>query len=203
MYLAEGLQQKWAPVLDHEDMPKIKDSYRRAVTAVLLENQEKAMAEEQGMNGFGFQSLQEAPAPVNAAPTASSSGNVQYQDPILISMIRRAMPNLMAYDVCGVQPMSGPTGLIFAMRPKYDSQAGSPGGEAFYNAPDTPHSGDGGTDMVGAGNSFNGMYISNGMTIYDNELNGNHYISTSFNGLMAGPVTVNGVLTVDGNYVVV
>ena len=59
------------------------------------------------------------------------------------------------------------------------------------------------TDMVGAGNSFNGMYISNGMTIYDNELNGNHYISTSFNGLMAGPVTVNGVLTVDGNYVVV
>ena len=59
------------------------------------------------------------------------------------------------------------------------------------------------TDMVGAGNSFNGMYVSNGMTIYDNELNGNHYISTNFNGLMAGPVTVNGVLTVDGNYVVV
>ena len=127
MYLAEGLQQKWAPVLDHEDMPKIKDSYRKAVTAVLLENQEKAMAEEHGMGNFGFQQLQEAPAPVNAAPTGSGTGEVRYQDPILISMIRRAMPNLMAYDVCGVQPMSGPTGLIFAMRPKYDSQAGSPG----------------------------------------------------------------------------
>ena len=154
MYLAEGLQQKWAPVLDHEDMPKIKDSYRRAVTAVLLENQEKAMAEEQGMNGFGFQNLQEtSPTPVNAAPTASSSGNVQYQDPILISMIRRAMPNLMAYDVCGVQPMSGPTGLIFAMRPKYDSQAGSPGGEAFYSEAETTHSSDAGGDMVGQGSA--------------------------------------------------
>ena len=82
MYLAEGLQQKWAPVLDHEDMPKIKDSYRKAVTAVLLENQEKAMAEEHGMGNFGFQKLQEAPAPVNAAPTGSGTGEVQYQDPI-------------------------------------------------------------------------------------------------------------------------
>ena len=148
MYLAEGLQQKWAPVLDHEDMPKIKDSYRKAVTAVLLENQEKAMAEEHGMGNFGFQKLHEAPAPVNAAPTGSGTGEVQYQDPILISMIRRAMPNLMAYDVCGVQPMSGPTGLIFAMRPSFDTQGGP---EAFYNEPDTPHSGDGGSDMVGSG----------------------------------------------------
>ena len=148
MYLAEGLQQKWAPVLDHEDMPKIKDSYRKAVTAVLLENQEKAMAEEHGMGNFGFQRLHEAPAPVNAAPTASSSGEVQYQDPILISMIRRAMPNLMAYDVCGVQPMSGPTGLIFAMRPSFDTQGGP---EAFYNEPNTTHSGDAGDDMVGSG----------------------------------------------------
>jgi len=127
MYLAEGLQQKWAPVLDHSDMPKIKDSYRRAVTAVLLENQEKAMAEEDGQNAYGFQSLSEAaPATINQAPTGSSSGPVRYQDPVLISMIRRSMPNLMAYDVCGVQPMSGPTGLIFAMRPEYDTQGGSP-----------------------------------------------------------------------------
>ena len=74
MYLAEGLQNKWAPVLDHEDMPKIKDSYRKAVTAVLLENQEKAMAEEHGMGNFGFQQLHEAPAPVNAAPTGSGTG---------------------------------------------------------------------------------------------------------------------------------
>ena len=136
MYLAEGLQNKWAPVLDHEDMPKIKDSYRRAVTAVLLENQEKAMAEEAGQNGYGFQTLSEAPAPVQAAPTASGTGQVTYQDPVLISMIRRAMPNLVAYDVCGVQPMSGPTGLIFAMRPEYDTQGGT---EAFYNEPDSSH----------------------------------------------------------------
>ena len=149
MYLAEGLQQKWAPVLDHEDMPKIKDSYRKAVTAVLLENQEKAMAEEHGMGNFGFQSLQEAPAPVNATTTGSSASNsIAYQDPILISMIRRAMPNLMAYDVCGVQPMSGPTGLIFAMRPAFDSQGGP---EAFYNEPNTTHSGDAGDDMVQSG----------------------------------------------------
>ena len=141
MYLAEGLQQKWAPVLDHADMPKIKDSYRRAVTAVLLENQEKAMAEETGQNAYGFQSLSEAPAPINAAPTASSSGQVRYQDPVLISMIRRAMPNLMAYDVCGVQPMSGPTGLIFAMRPEYDTQGGT---EASYNEADPGHSGNAG-----------------------------------------------------------
>ncbi len=100
MYLAEGLQKKWAPVLDHEDMPKIKDPYRKAVTAVLLENQEKAMAEE------GGQYLSEA-APVNKSSAAG--GNVAYADPVIISMIRHTMPNLMAYDVCGVQPMNGTT----------------------------------------------------------------------------------------------
>ena len=144
MYLAEGLQQKWGPVLDHEDMPKIKDPYRKAVTAVLLENQERAMAEQAQAEGRG--PLSEAL--VNLAPTASSSGQVQYQDPVLISMIRRAMPNLIAYDVCGVQPMTGPTGLIFAMRPKYDSQQGN---EAFYNEPDTTHSADAGGDMASSG----------------------------------------------------
>ena len=144
MYLAEGLQQKWGPVLDHEDMPKIKDPYRKAVTAVLLENQERAMAEQAQAEGRG--PLSEAL--VNLAPTASSSGQVQYQDPVLISMIRRAMPNLIAYDVCGVQPMTGPTGLIFAMRPKFDSQQGN---EAFYNEPNTTHSGDAGDDMASSG----------------------------------------------------
>tara|TARA_B100000085_G_scaffold285572_1_gene322215 strand:+ start:1199 stop:2506 length:1308 start_codon:yes stop_codon:yes gene_type:complete len=144
MYLAEGLQQKWGPVLDHEDMPKIKDPYRKAVTAVLLENQERAMAEQAQAEGRG--PLSEAL--VNLAPTASSSGQVQYQDPVLISMIRRAMPNLIAYDVCGVQPMTGPTGLIFAMRPKFDSQQGN---EAFYNEPDTTHSADAGGDMASSG----------------------------------------------------
>ena len=147
MYLAEDLQKKWAPVLDHEDMPKIKDPYIRAVTAVLLENQEKAMAEQANMEGRG--SLMEAATSLTSlAPTASSSGGVQYQDPVLISMIRRAMPNLVAYDVCGVQPMTGPTGLIFAMRPRYDSQGGA---EAMYSEPESTHSGDAGGDMVSSG----------------------------------------------------
>ena len=130
MYLAEGLQKKWGPVLDHEDMPKIKDPYRKAVTAVLLENQEIAMQEQGATNGF----LTEA-VPTNN----QSDGNVQYADPVLISMIRYAMPNLMAYDVCGVQPMTGPTGLIFAMRAKYDSQDKT--GDAYRTEPDTTHSG--------------------------------------------------------------
>ena len=144
MYLAEGLQQKWAPVLNHPDMPEIKDPYRKAVTAVLLENQEKAMAEQASAEGRG--SLMEAATSLTSlAPTASGTGGIQYQDPGLISMIRRAMPNLVAYDVCGVQPMTGPTGLIFAMRPRYDSQGGT---EAHYNEPDSTHSGDAGDDMV-------------------------------------------------------
>jgi len=147
MYLAEGLQQKWAPVLNHPDMPEIKDPYRKAVTAVLLENQEKAMAEQASAEGRG-PLMEAATSLTSLAPTASSSGGVQYQDPVLISMIRRAMPNLVAYDVCGVQPMTGPTGLIFAMRPRYDSQGGA---EAMYSEPESTHSGDAGDDMVSSG----------------------------------------------------
>tara|TARA_Y100000593_G_scaffold93277_1_gene187572 strand:+ start:4730 stop:6049 length:1320 start_codon:yes stop_codon:yes gene_type:complete len=137
MYLAEGLQKKWGPVLEHEDMPKIKDPYRKAVTAVLLENQEIAM-KEQGNQGQGF--LTEAIG--NLAPTASSDPSpITYADPVMISMIRHTMPNLMAYDVCGVQPMTGPTGLIFAMRAKYDSQDG---GDTMWDEPDSAHSGNAG-----------------------------------------------------------
>jgi len=139
MYLAEGLQKKWGPVLEHEDMPKIKDPYRKAVTAVLLENQEIAM-KEQGNQQQGF--LTEAIG--NLAPTDSKDPSpITYADPVMISMIRHTMPNLMAYDVCGVQPMTGPTGLIFAMRAKYDSQDGT---DTMYNEPDTRHSGDAGTE---------------------------------------------------------
>jgi hypothetical protein len=126
MYLAEGLQKKWAPVLEHPDMPEIKDPYKRAVTAILLENQEKALAEDGGSTR-GL--LQEA-VPVNSTDATYQT----YQDPILISMIRRSMPNLIAYDVCGVQPMTGPTGLIFAMRAKYSTQAGT---EALVDESDT------------------------------------------------------------------
>ena len=134
MYLAEDLQKKWGPVLEHEDLPKIKDNYRKAVTAVLLENQEKAMREQTTQDGGMFGNLQEA------AHANKTGGNIDYVDPVLISLVRRSMPNLIAYDVCGVQPMTGPTGLIFAMKSHYTSQAGV---EAGSDEADTSFSGKG------------------------------------------------------------
>jgi hypothetical protein len=127
MYLSEQLVKKWAPVLEHPELPKVTDSYKRAVTAVILENQERALREDRA-----FMS--------EAAPTNSTDGSyIQNWDPILISLVRRAMPNLIAYDIAGVQPMTGPTGLIFAMRAKYQSQASS--AEALFDAADTDYSG--------------------------------------------------------------
>ncbi len=111
MFQTEHLQEKWQPVLEHPDLPKIEDSYKRAVTTLILENQEKAMKEDRSF-------LSET------APTVSTGGQFDTWDPILISLVRRAMPNLIAYDVCGVQPMTGPTGLIFAMRSSYSSMDG-------------------------------------------------------------------------------
>ena len=113
MFQTEHLQEKWQPVLEHPDLPKIEDSYKRAVTTLILENQEKALREDKAF-------LTEA-APVNAM----SGGQMDTWDPILISLVRRAMPNLIAYDVAGVQPMTGPTGLIFAMRASFASQDGA------------------------------------------------------------------------------
>ena len=130
MFLTENLQQKWGPVLEHPDMPSIQDPYKKAVTTVILENQEKAMKEEHGM-------LHEA-APANAAGAMPDSGGVAKFDPILISLVRRAMPNLIAYDICGVQPMTAPTGLIFAMKSTYSTQGGT---EALFNEADTDFSG--------------------------------------------------------------
>jgi len=124
MYLSETYEKKWQPVLEHSELPKIQDSYRRAVTATILENQERASKEDAAF-------LSEA-APANA--TGSSVAN---WDPILISLVRRAMPNLIAYDIAGVQPMTGPTGLIFAMRSRYTSQTGA---EAFFDEADTEFS---------------------------------------------------------------
>ena len=135
MYLSESLQKKWEGVLDHADLPKITDPYKRAVTAVVLENQATEM-QKSGM-------INEA-APTNSAGTggfgggATATGPVAGFDPILISLVRRSLPNLIAYDVCGVQPMTGPTGLIFAMRTKYAGQSGT---EAFYNEANTGFSG--------------------------------------------------------------
>jgi len=137
MYLSEGLQKKWEGVLDHPDMAPIKDPYRKAVTAVVLENQAQEMQKTAGM-------LYETGSPTNFAGTggfsgsAAAAGPVAGFDPILISLVRRSLPNLIAYDVCGVQPMTGPTGLIFAMRTRYASQSGD---EAFYNEANTQFSG--------------------------------------------------------------
>jgi hypothetical protein len=130
MFLTENLQEKWAPVLEHAELPAIKDQYKKAVTTVILENQEKAMREERGM-------LSEA-APANSAGAMGDTGGVAKFDPVLISLVRRAMPNLIAYDICGVQPMTGPTGLIFAMKSTYSTQGGT---EALFNEADTDFSG--------------------------------------------------------------
>jgi len=151
MFQSEQLQEKWAPLLDYEGLDSIKDSHRRAVTAVLLENQEKFLKEEsafsQGLN------LMEAPTnsagsnPAGFSGSATASGPVAGFDPVLISLIRRSMPNLVAYDLAGVQPMSGPTGLIFAMRSRYTNQSGD---ETFYNEVDSAFSGqDAGFDLTG------------------------------------------------------
>jgi hypothetical protein len=125
--LAEEVQNKWKPVLEHADLQPIKDAHRRTVTATLLENTENALRESAAMS-HGSQSLL-AETPANVTGSA-----VDTFDPVLISLVRRAMPNLIAYDICGVQPMTGPTGLIFAMRARYATQGGT---EAFYNEANT------------------------------------------------------------------
>jgi hypothetical protein len=130
MYMTEELQKKWQPVLEHPELEAIKDPYKKAVTALVLENQQQAMRQDAAQ----MQSLNENSGPTNV------TGGVQNFDPILISLVRRALPNLIAYDVAGVQPMTGPTGLIFAMRAKYVNQAGS---EAFFNEANTMFSGKG------------------------------------------------------------
>ena len=148
MYLSESQMEKWAPVLDHPELPAIKDSHRRNVTAVILENQEKAVREERV-------ALHESLPGNHAGPT----GEIDNYDPVLISLVRRALPNLMAYDVCGVQPMTGPTGLIFAMKSHYTSQAG---GEALFNEADTDFSG---TGTHAGSNPVDGTYTTGaGMT---------------------------------------
>ena len=163
MHNAEYLQEKWAPILDYQGMDEIKDSHRRAVTAILLENQEREMRE-------AAEFLSEAPI-TNAGNAAGagggfggsaqgfSAGPTAGFDPVLISLIRRSMPNLMAYDICGVQPMNGPTGLIFAMRSRRDSQTGD---ETFYDEVDSAFSGQNAADSLTAG--FTGGTVGMGTT---------------------------------------
>jgi len=123
MYLSETYEKKWQPVLEHADLPKITDSYKRAVTATILENQERASKEDHAF--------------LNEAAPVSNTAGVSNWDPILISLVRRAMPNLIAYDIAGVQPMTGPVGLIFAMRSRYATQSGT---EAMFDEADTEFS---------------------------------------------------------------
>jgi len=142
MYLSEDLQKKWDPILEHNDLASITDPYKKAVTTVVLENQEKAFREERNIT--------------EATHANQTGGGVDNYDPILISLVRRALPNLMAYDVAGVQPMTGPTGLIFAMKSHYTSQSGT---EALFNEADTDFSGNGGSNHAGS-NPVDGTYTT-------------------------------------------
>lgn len=148
MYLSEHLEEKWGDILNHGDLPEIKDPHKRAVTAIMLENQQKALSEDRTM-------LTEAAS----ANNSFASAGIDRYDPILIGLVRRAMPQLMAYDICGVQPMSGPTGLIFAMRSTYGAERGNATTrvEALYNEADTDFSSSG-FDANYAGTAKNGTH---------------------------------------------
>jgi hypothetical protein len=172
MFHSEHLQAKWAPLLNYEGLDPIKDSHRRAVTAVLLENQERFLREEQSFSQQGF--LTETPT--NAANGAAGGGGfgggspaggpVAGFDPVLISLIRRSMPNLVAYDLAGVQPMNGPTGLIFAMRSRYNNQSGT---ESLFNEVDTSFSG----SFTGVGNTAGSTNSTVGMGTTSGQLGSN------------------------------
>ena len=140
----DTLIEKWSPVLNEESAGKITDHHRKAVTAAILENQERAMIEERSASQ-GF---------LTETPTNATGAGVNNWDPVLISLVRRAMPNLMAYDVCGVQPMSGPTGLIFAMKSRYTAQDGT---EALFNEADSAFSGSAGSSQTGDSSGMSGF----------------------------------------------
>ena len=191
MFNAEQLQEKWAPILDHEGSDKITDSHRRMVTAVLLENQEKALTEEREF-------LSEA-APTNSTGSSGSTagfsagaaqgGPVAGFDPVLISLIRRAMPNLVAYDLAGVQPMNGPTGLIFAMRSRFTNQSGT---EALFDEANTAFS------AVGAGATDGG--IGSGYTQNEGSNTGaNVGFGTTQSGSGGNPALLNPTSGAPGN----
>lgn len=176
------LVEKWEPILAHESFSPITDNHRRAVTATILENTERALAETGDLSANMTSLLSEAPA--NDAGTggfgggSTATGPTAGYDPILISLVRRAVPNMIAYDICGVQPMTGPTGLIFAMRAKYGSQAG---GEALFNEADTDFAGDGthaNTLPGGAVTTGTGMGTTEAEALGDG--NGTNYAEMAF-----------------------
>ena len=164
----QALVEKWGPVLEHDSFTAITDQHRKSVTATILENTEKALMESGDMSASMSSLLSEA-APTNAAGAdgftagATATGPVAGYDPVLISLVRRAMPNLMAYDIAGVQPMTGPTGLIFAMRSKYTNQSGA---EAFFGEANTGFSGDAANPngTTTGGTAFGSVVTGEGMT---------------------------------------
>ena len=134
MYQSDELQKKWQPVLEHQDLPEIKDAHKRAVTATLLENQENLLRNKTlALVDIKLFSTRRSRQTLWEHHLLGA-GDVDTFDPVLISLVRRSMPNLIAYDICGVQPMTGPTGLIFAMRSRFSAQDGT---EALFNEADT------------------------------------------------------------------
>ena len=163
----EQIPNKWAPVLDHEALGTIKDQHRRSVTAIMLENTERALSESAAHGQYQTLTETSSVVPANFMGTSSSTpgaGGIDTFDPVLISLVRRAMPNLIAYDICGVQPMTGPTGLIFAMRSRYANQTGVDGlanntvqdNETFYNEVNTAFS-----SVVTGANTFGQQFTGN------------------------------------------
>jgi hypothetical protein len=167
MFLQEEIQKKWAPILEHAELPAIKDAHRRSVTAVVLENTERALREASAHGQF--QTLTETASTgafngMGASSSTAGAGPIDTFDPVLISLVRRSMPNLIAYDICGTQPMTGPTGLIFAMRSRYGNTAAlgntsaigntKAAGETFYNEVDTTYS-----SVTSGANSFGQKFV--------------------------------------------
>jgi hypothetical protein len=167
MFLQEEIQKKWSPILDHADLPSIRDSHRRSVTAVVLENTERALRES-AIHGQ-YQTLTETASTgafngMGASSSTAGAGPIDTFDPVLISLVRRSMPNLIAYDICGTQPMTGPTGLIFAMRSRYGNSAAigntsaigntKAAGETFYNEVDTAF-----TSVTTSANTFGQKFV--------------------------------------------
>ena len=198
----QHLQEKWNPILEHGDLPEIKDGYRKAVTAQLLENQERFLREQSAM-GVSNGLLTEAPT-MNTDPgatgevgfsgSADAAGPVAGFDPVLISLIRRSMPNLIAYDIAGVQPMSGPTGLIFAMRSLYD---GPEGNEALFNEPNPEFSGNlglGANGQPGDDPMFDPAGESANPGLLDSTTSGNFATGGGANPPPADSVNIDGSL---------
>jgi len=167
MFLQEEIQKKWAPILEHSELPSIRDAHRRSVTAVVLENTERALRES-AVHGQ-YQTLTETTSGgayngMGASSSTAGAGPIDTFDPVLISLVRRAMPNLIAYDIAGTQPMTGPTGLIFAMRSKFGNSAAlgntsaigntRAGGETFYNEVDSTF-----TSVTSGANSFGQKFV--------------------------------------------